>query len=71
MNNLISLDGFPMSSILRKCAKKLWLSGRVRFSSSLVSLVYFLLLIIYFLCWEVGKKRAVMDNVMTVNPVSL
>ena len=49
----------------------MWLSGRVLFSSSLVSLVYFLLLIIYFLWGEVGKKRAVMDNVMTVNPVSL
>ena len=34
-------------------------------------LFYFLLLIIYFLLREVGKKCAVMDNVMTVNPVSL
>ena len=62
---------FPSARFYANVLKKMGLSGRVLFSSSLVSLVYFLLLIIYFLCWEVGKKRAVMDNVMTVNPVSL
>ena len=60
-----------MRSILRNCAKKNVAQWSSALQFSLVSLVYFLLLIIYFLWGEVGKKRAVMDNVMTVNPVSL
>ena len=86
MNNLISLAGIPKSSILRKCAKKkcgsvvdcslvlfsiFGLFALHQESLLLLLLFYFLLLIIYFLLGEVGKKRAVMGNVMTVSPVSL
>ena len=84
MNNLIQSAGIPMSSILRKCAKKrcgsvvdcslvllsiFGLFALHQESFLFLLLFYFLLLIIYFSWGEVGKKRAVMENVMTVNPV--